>query len=258
MSEGRANLTTQLKRVGEESWAPIGELPEFGATGTSHAGTGFAPSNESLLSPSVLDEAAPLDVFDCFDRSWQLFKTNLGPSIGATMITVVITFIVDRMSDKIPANAGVIVSSLLTSVLFAGYNYYFLLRARGQPAGVGDVFIGFRTALVPLLLVTLVSCLIVFLGFAFFILPGIYLGVGYAFASLLAVDKKLNFWDALETSRRVVTKQWWRVLGLLCLSMFVSALGLIAFGIGVVFTIPIATGALVNAYDHLFRTDESG
>jgi hypothetical protein len=251
VAQGRADANTQLKRVGEATWNRLGDLPEF--TGRPPPLPGAFSSEPPISTVSLSSEPvlalAPLDVFDCFDRSWVLFKNNLGPSVGATLITVILTF----LADRIPSNVGVIASSLISSVLFAGYNYYFLKQSRGETAKLADLFIGFRAALVGLLLVTLVSCILVFLGFALFIVPGIYLGVGYAFAALLVVDKKLSFWPALETSRRVVSAQWWRVLGLLLLCTFVSAVGILALGIGVILTIPIATGALVYGYEHLFR-----
>jgi hypothetical protein len=53
-------------------------------------------------------------------------------------------------------------------------------------------------------------------------LPGIYLGVGYVFALPLVIDKKMDFWPAMEVSRRVVHHHWWSTFAL------VIVLGIIA------------------------------
>ena len=67
-------------------------------------------------------------------------------------------------------------------------------------------------------------------GFCLLILPGIYLGVAYLFTYLLLiVDQKLDFWTAMEVSRRVVTTQWWRVLGLGLVGILFLLLGLSLF-----------------------------
>ena len=40
------------------------------------------------------------------------------------------------------------------------------------------------------------------------ILPGIYLGVAWIFTEALVIDKKLEFWPAMELSRKVVSRHW--------------------------------------------------
>jgi uncharacterized membrane protein len=56
----------------------------------------------------------------------------------------------------------------------------------------------------------------------------------------------------MEASRRVVTSQWWRVLGLLLLSLPFLLLGVAALGVGVFVAIPLVVGAYAYAYDDLF------
>jgi hypothetical protein len=50
------------------------------------------------------------------------------------------------------------------------------------------------------------------------IIPGIYLQVAWAFAIALVADKRLEFWGAMELSRKVVTRVWFRIFGLLLIS----------------------------------------
>jgi uncharacterized membrane protein len=83
------------------------------------------------------------------------------------------------------------------------------------------------------------------------IIPGIYLGVAYAFAHILAVDKGLEFWTALETSRKVITRNWWPMFGLLLLAIPVYILGALALGVGLLVAIPVVLGAIAYAYEDL-------
>jgi hypothetical protein len=50
------------------------------------------------------------------------------------------------------------------------------------------------------------------------VLPGLYLLVAWIFSIPLVADKGLEFWSAMELSRKVVTRVWFQVLGLLLLA----------------------------------------
>ena len=67
-------------------------------------------------------------------------------------------------------------------------------------------FKGFNRAL-PILLLAIVSGLLIGIATLCFILPGIYLAIAYMFALPLLLDKNLDFWPAMETSRKLVTKK---------------------------------------------------
>ena len=86
------------------------------------------------------------------------------------------------------------------------------------------------------------------------ILPGIYLAVGYTFALPLVIDKKMEFWPAMEVSRRVVHEHWWSVFALLIVLAIVGFLGCLMCFVGVVITVPLATGAFMYVYEDLFGT----
>jgi uncharacterized membrane protein len=138
--------------------------------------------------------------------------------------------------------------------VFTGGVYVFFLKlVRGQPAVVGDVFTGFNVALGPLILTGLISSLLTGVGLCLCILPGIYLTVAWLFAIPLVIDRKLDFWPAMETSRQVVTKHWWIVfaLGLLCLLTHLA--GLLLCIIGWFLAAPVVFGALAYAYEDIFN-----
>jgi uncharacterized membrane protein len=98
----------------------------------------------------------------------------------------------------------------------------------------------------------LVKWLLTSLGLILCILPGIYLAVGYVFALPLVVDKKMDFWTAMEVSRRVVHAQWWSVFALVIVLGLVALAGFLLCGIGELITIPVASAALMYVYEDLF------
>jgi len=55
----------------------------------------------------------------------------------------------------------------------------------------------------------------------------------------------------METSRKVITKQWFPIFGLSILIFLLAASGMIAFIIGIIVTVPIATMAVSAAYEDI-------
>ena len=258
VGDGRANLDSQTKRTGDEQWRRLGDFPEFNETGTTlppptatPAAIPVNPAGPTLVDPKVyanalIARAGTLDIGGCFERSWELLKANFWAIVGTTTGLMVILI----LASLVPV-LGMFVGLLFTGVFLGGLYAFYLKQIRGEPAEFGDIFCGFQLAFVPLLLATLVTQLFITAGLLLLILPGIYLAVAYNFAFLLIVDKKLEFWAAMEVSRRVITAQWWRMFGLILLGSIIAMLGLVGLGIGVFVTLPIYYGALVYAYEDL-------
>jgi uncharacterized membrane protein len=152
------------------------------------------------------------------------------------------------------------VTPILAGPFVGGIYYYTLLLIRGQPATVGDIFAGFSRSFMSLALVGIANGLIastmvylpsVLPWTAILVIPGIYLTIAYSFSYMLAVDRGLRFWDALETSRRAVSPQWWRVLGLMLLGLPFILLGAIVLVIGLAVAFPLIIGATLYAYEDL-------
>jgi len=141
---------------------------------------------------------------------------------------------------------------LLTGVCMGGIYWLSLKLIRGERAEFGDAFGGFSLAFLQLFLAGLVSGLLTAAGFAFCILPGIYLAVAWLFCLPLTIDKKLEFWPAMELSRKVVTKHWWVLFGLVLVGALLNLLGLLVCCVGVYVTTPVVIAALAYAYEDIF------
>lgn len=95
------------------------------------------------------------------------------------------------------------------------------------------------------------------IGFVLLMIPAIYVSVAYAFTIPLIVDKNMEVWEAMEHSRKTVTKHWFKVaglMGLLTVVMFISAL---PFGLGLIWTVPLMFVTLYGlAYPIMFSNVE--
>jgi uncharacterized membrane protein len=240
MAAGRANLTTKVKAVGTDEWKTIAEVPEItGSTATAGiAGTSV---------PSLPPRAASLDILSCYARSWELLKGDFWPIVGVSFLILICFGTLAGVEKHGLYFLGII----FNKVLAGGLYYYFVLKIRGRPATVGDAFAGFTKAFLPLVVIGLLFSLFVTLGVLCLILPGIYLAVAYVFASIVAVDKGLPFWDSMEMSRKVITRNWWPIFGLLLLAIPVFIVGALALGVGIFVAAPVVVGAIAYAYEDL-------
>ena len=152
---------------------------------------------------------------------------------------------------------GFFIGIVVDSVIIGGLYAAFLRRIRGQAIVVTDAFAAFgSTALLQLVLAGLASNLLVGLGILMLVVPGIYLLVGYLFVLPLVIDKRLEFWTAMEVSRRVVQRQWWTAFALAVVLALVIAAGLLFFVVGVVVAFPVSIAALMYTYEDLFGAAE--
>lgn len=258
IAAGRANGQTKVRREGSTEWILLAECAEFAAdlagpppvarpAAVAPAPAAAAgPVDPAAYAADLIARAPQLDIFGTIGRSWELLKANLWPLVGGTAVVM----IAQAAINMVPL-LGLIGSMLLSGVFLGGLYFYYLRFLRGEAPQFGDVFAGFSLALVPLMLGGLVSSLLTGVGVMLLILPGIYLAVAWAFTALLIIDKKLDFWPAMEISRRVITAQWWRMFGLMIVAGILGALGAIVLLVGLFFTIPIAFGSVVIAYETL-------
>jgi uncharacterized membrane protein len=101
----------------------------------------------------------------------------------------------------------------------------------------------------------LMMTVLIGLGFLLLILPGIYLYVAYFYALPLALDKGLSPWEALETSRKTVTHQWFTLFGLHVVVWGLNVIGFFTLGIATIWLLPLSMVAYGIVYRKLFGVE---
>jgi uncharacterized membrane protein len=176
---------------------------------------------------------------------WSLFASKMGGFIGFTFLLMLVNIIL----GVVPV-IGTIASFVINAPLAAGYYIVARKLMNGEETQFGDFFKGFDYFL-PLLLAGLVSGIFIFLGLIVLILPGIYLAIGYMFTAQFVVHKNLSFFEAMEISRKLITKKWLMFFAISLLIFLINIVGLILLGVGVLFTIPFTICALAVAFDDI-------
>lgn len=278
IAEGRANGATLVQPEGATDWTPLSSFPDF--TDALNAQSPPPPSPATPLPPAdpqslvgyVRDRDYQVDIGQCLARSWELFKQHFGLLIGATVIFLVLVAALNQLIGLFTQDA---INSLMSgnitplpiltiflwnlpeaafSTIMTGGLYVLLLKLiRGETAVIGDVFEGFRSHLPQLALAGIVIQFFTVLGLLACIAPGIYLSVAWIFAVPLVVDRNLDFWSAMEVSRKVITQHWWIVFCLFLVVALVTLVGFLACCVGLFVAMPVGFGAIMYAYEDIFR-----
>lgn len=139
-------------------------------------------------------------------------------------------------------------SFVVTGPLLAGMFIAVRRRMTEGRTDVMDLFLGFHYFLDALLIhiLTIVFCIagLILLVFPVFIAIALY-----PFSYLFLIDRKLAFWDALESSRKATLQNLAKYVGFTMLLMLLNFVGLILLGVGLLVTVPVTIAAIAVAYN---------
>jgi hypothetical protein len=249
VAQGRANAHSRIRRDGDSVWQALQEVTEFSdavSMPPPPPGGSPPPLSAETIAAGYREKATPIDIASCISRGWTLVRDNPGLTIGTTLLTMIVAFGLSAL----PVIG--LLGFFINPVLLGGLSYVFTRRIRGETPQVGDAFNGFTLAFLQLGLGGLVSMLLISTGLLLCVLPGIYLAIGYTFALPLIIDKKFDFWTAMEVSRRVVHRQWWTMFGLALVLFLLNMIGLLACLVGCIVTAPLTVAAIQYAYEDVF------
>ncbi|MEO1938377.1 MAG: hypothetical protein ABGW85_07055 [Sulfurimonas sp.] len=174
--------------------------------------------------------------------------------IGAVLLYTIIQLVFGLIIlTFIPSLAQVVdqIVAILTLPISVGIVMLGINRAREQELHIHDIFNYFND-FPQLLLAYFLMVIFIVVGFMLLVLPGIYLAVAYSFVLPLIVDKKLGVWEAMEISRKTITKQWFSFFGLGIIAVLFLLISAIPFGIGLIWSIPTVYIAYGLLYHRLF------
>ena len=230
-----------------------------GGAGASHSSAPAAADAKALIQ-DILARDYTVSIRNCLRRGWALVRSNFWPIVGISALIWVLLAIAQSAGAIITSNhdrtngSGSILGLLVSGPLMGGLYFYFLQKIRGQPVTIETAFAGFSNRFLHLFLGSFVSFLLTGLGFLCLILPGIYLWVAWTFTLPLIMDKRLDFWSAMELSRKMVNRHWWKLFGFVLILALLYVAGFLVFCLGILIAAPIATASLMYAYEDIFGT----
>lgn len=228
---------------------------------------------------SIIEEGYTFKLGHYISRGFELFQKGAGNFIGFAFVAGIILVI----AGIIPFIGSLLSNLILTPALFVGGYLAAHKLNLGERLEFGNFFKGFdfigplaTAALVTnlIILLSLIPLLIVWysnglltwaselminpmvindlpeipMWSLLLLVPMIYLSIAYAWAYPFIAFYDMNFWEAMESSRRLISKQWGMFfLFFLTLGLLV-VVGFMLFFVGALVAIPVLMCANYAAF----------
>jgi uncharacterized membrane protein len=229
---------------------------------------------------SLIQQGYDLNVTDCISQGWKILNQNMGGFIGFVLLSVLLYF---------ASFCFCFIPLLFAGNLFAGFYIVAMRIQKRQTVTFENFFDGFRNSNFPqILLETLVigaitvvvyipvyavqlflqfsdmqtaqpAMFLIIYGFASLIgwIALMFIGIIYMLAIPLIIDQGIEFWPAMETSRKIVMQRWFSFLLLSILLSLLNFAGALACGIGLLWTTPLYFCSIMAAYHQVIGVDDS-
>jgi uncharacterized membrane protein len=172
-------------------------------------------------------------------EGWTMVQADIGIYIALALVTIVLNSIVPF---------------IIQGPLMAGFFIVCIKRTLNRHADFPDLFKGFNY-FIPTLLASLVVGLFVMVGTLLCLIPGLVVAAMYKFTYLFIVDKRMDFWPAMEASRAVVKNDYFGFTMFLLALFLVNVLGLLCCIVGLLVSIPVTVAAITVAYKEIVGFD---
>lgn len=264
--------------VPELAFQPPAPPPVVAAAPASSAVDPYRPPSVSWNDLAVSTHAPgeeivpgsdPLEIGPCISRSWELVKRHFGLLIAVGVIyfiiSVVFSIVVElpviamqgglseletaHPSDAVRAYKFIsgIAEQILDVFLGLGLVRIGLNLVSNKPAEISMLF-GEGRKLGSMIVASILFGLMVVVGLALLIVPGIYLALRFGQYQNAIVDKDLGAIDALKYSSKLTQGNLLNLFGLAIVCLLIVIAGALALLVGLIVAIPITYLATFVAY----------
>jgi uncharacterized membrane protein len=193
-----------------------------------------SPAQQVVVGP-IVPKSNEIRTGAWISEAWQIVQSDLGNFVLGALIVAAIS------------SVG---SFIVRGPMQSGFEYATIRKLHTGRFDLNDVFKGFNFFL-PTLIASILIGIFSFLGFMLCIVPGIVVMAMYNFSYLFIVDKKFDFWPAMQASHDIVKRDYLgHSLFILALAL-INVVGFLLCFVGLLITIPITTVAVVLAYRDL-------
>jgi hypothetical protein len=234
-----------------------------------------------------LSNGYEVKIGDYISRGYEIFKANMGAYIGYTVLYFAISFIVNfipflniisslvispclifgfhLVSNQISQNKGI----PIFNTFFNGFNFagklivisiimfvVFLVCMMPFLISVGVSLFALRDSDSAEIFAAIMAGPLPILGIGLAVMT--YFGVSWTFSSMVAVFHNKESWAAMEISRKVVGRNWFMIFLFLFVVVIIVGAGVIFFGIGIIFTLPLGMCSLYAAFEDIFGLPDEG
>lgn len=188
---------------------------------------------------------------------WETFIRRPWFFIGASVIIAALYIAVSLISagvDSIFGGSldgetlpGQIVSYALGALVSMGVTAFYL-AAHDSPDAAQLSSLWHPTPYLKFLGTSILTTLAIGIGLVLLIVPGIIALLFFMFSTFIVIDRELGPIEAMQESMRLTEGHRLPLLGLVALLALIVIAGALAFGVGLLVAMPIATVAFAHAY----------
>ena len=206
--------------------------------GQSLAGApGPAVTTQLPWAPPVAVKAEP---GRWIGEGWAMVKQDMGTYF-------LLGLVMSLLSSMVPI--------IIQGPLFAGFHIFCMKKMMGRNAEFADLFKGFNY-FVPTLVASLLISLFVSIGTLLCIIPGLVVAAMYKFTFLFIVDKRMDFWPAMQSSHNIAKGDYFGFTMFVLLMVLIDILGVICCILGVFVAVPVCMAAITVAYKEIVGFDQ--
>lgn len=194
----------------------------------------------------IIDSGVDFNIGEILGKAWEMFKSRALFHIGFMVLIGAIQagfafYLLDFSS---------IYSIFLAPPLLCGFYMVANRQSQKEYIDFQHYFGGFNYWL-NLVITNLFSAIVVVLGIICFVLPGVYLLVGYMFCLLFVIFGGFDFWTSMELSRKLVHTNWAKffLFGLALLALNLA--GFLFLVVGLFITVPMTYLAIYILFEEL-------
>lgn len=183
-----------------------------------------------------------------------IFFSGIFSSLSQVSVNPVMT---EAQSISLVADLGLkyflmmLLALVTMSFLVASVYTYMLLKGKNEyPASPIEILKKVAVKIPKLIVLMILIGLVSGIGFMFFLLPGIYLGVTLSLALPLFIFEDLGIRKSFSKSFKLIRGKWWSTFGLFVVT------GIIASIVSYIFSIPFYAGFLGDAFGSIAAAED--
>lgn len=163
-----------------------------------------------------------------FSKFFEIFAVAIVFAIPIFILNgTIVAQIVDDTDNSIDLQGTFLasfVSLLLSGILTAALTYVFVRVFRGESFTVGSALQFVAAKIVPITVFTIVTAILIVLGFFALIIPGFILIIIFSLGIPAIIEEDLSGLDAIRRSFRIISGNWGVALAVVLLGLVITVL----------------------------------
>ncbi len=184
------------------------------------------------------------------DNIWNIWKALLVNLIVSFLYTFLFAYVI-KDSTSLLYNVLSLAYNLVTIPLMFGISRYLLKLLRKEEYNFSDLFYYYKHNVLEAIIVSFIISILTSLGIVLFLFPAIYVAILFSQSSNLFVDGYNKVQDNLKTCIEIMKNYKWDYFNFLISFLGWLMLGIMSFGILLIWVLPYMMMAQKIYYEKL-------